>query len=54
MRFRVTIRGNGTEIRGYATEEATVLIAAALQKVDCMVIASPAEPSYDPFKKEEE
>lgn len=50
-RFRVTIRGEGTELRGYATAEAL----AALADDDSdpfIVVASLAEDDYDPFRSE--
>jgi hypothetical protein len=47
-RYRVTIRGEGTEIRGYATYEA--LARLARDKSDpFIVVASPADDDYDPF-----
>ena len=52
-RFRVTIRGEGTEIRGYATGEA--LVALGNNTSDpFIVVASPADDDYDPFKPAEE
>ena len=51
MRFRITIRGDGTEIRGYAPPSVTVAIAKALEQLDCMVVASPTDDDYDPFKE---
>lgn len=49
MRYRVTIRGPGTELRGYAAPEA--LAALAKDSADpFVVIASPALETYDPFE----
>jgi len=48
-RFRVTIRGDGTEIRGYATIEAMASLTSPPGEQPYMVIASPAEDDFDPF-----
>jgi hypothetical protein len=49
MRFRITIRGEGTEIRGYATIEAMAALTAPPGEQPYVVAASPAEDDYDPF-----
>lgn len=47
-RLRVTLRAEGTEIRGYATQEALYALAEAA--VDQLtVVASPADDDYDPW-----
>lgn len=53
MRFRVTVRGEGTEIRGYATPEALRALAADGTDQFYTVVASPADEDYDPFKEVE-
>lgn len=56
MRYRVTIRGAGTEIRGYAGPEALALIGRAPGVGDetYLVVASPAGDDYDPFAEQDE
>lgn len=50
-RFRVTVRGHSTELRGYvAGYEDAVRLANAVKPFGWMVIASPAEDDYDPFR----
>lgn len=47
-RFRVTIRGEGTEVRGYATGEALAALAAGGHEA-FIVVASPVDDDYNPF-----
>lgn len=47
-RFRVTIRGEGTEIRGYASVEALRVLADDASN-PFIVVASLVEDDYDPF-----
>ena len=51
MRYRVTLRGEGTELRGYVSDNPTHLmnLAAAVEPLALLVIASPADDDYDPF-----
>jgi hypothetical protein len=51
VRYRVTIRGDGTEIRGYATAEALVALSDDVSD-PFVVVASPVEDDYNPFKEE--
>lgn len=53
-RFRITVRGDGTEIRGYATMEALASLTSPPGEQPYMVIASPADDDFDPFKEERE
>lgn len=48
MRYRVTIRGPGTELRGYASPEAVAALADDASD-PFIVVASIAEYGYDPF-----
>jgi len=48
MRYRVTIRGEGTELRGYATPEALAELAD-IHTETAIVVASPVEDTYNPF-----
>jgi hypothetical protein len=52
MRLRITIRGEGTEIRGYATPEVARALAAATPEV--VVVASITTEDYNPFGEEED
>lgn len=58
MRIRITVRGLGIELRGFmdelTDEDAPTLwqLAEALKPFG-MVIASLAEPDYNPFKEQE-
>lgn len=52
MRLRITIRGEGTELRGYATIEALAALAAPPGEQSYAIIASPAPDDYDPFKEQ--
>lgn len=52
MRFRVTVRDASIELRGYVDGE-DVLRTLADDIAPTMVIASPAEDDYDPFKEAE-
>lgn len=53
MRFRITVRGDGTEVRGYATMEALASLTSPPGEQPYMVIASPADDDFDPFKEEQ-
>ena len=53
MRFRITIRGKGTELRGYATVEAMAALTAPPGEQPYIVAASPADDDYDPFKEQQ-
>lgn len=48
--MRVTVRGEGTEIRGYATIEALASLTSPPGEQPYVVIASPAEDDYNPFQ----
>jgi hypothetical protein len=50
MRWRITVRGEGVELRGYvgSVVEATEL-ADNVKDLGWVVMASPAEDDYDPF-----
>lgn len=50
MRYRVTLRGNGTELRGYATADALAQLSTHIHPETAVVVASPADDDYDPFK----
>jgi hypothetical protein len=52
MRFRVTIRGEGIELRGYASMEALAALAAPDDQ-PYVIAASPAADDYDPFSTDE-
>jgi hypothetical protein len=47
-RFKVTIRGDGTEVRGYATPDALVALGSDTSD-PYVVIVSAAEDDFDPF-----
>lgn len=47
MRYRVTLRGEDIEIRGYATIDGLKQLSGPDKLY--MVVASPAEDDYDPF-----
>jgi hypothetical protein len=51
MKFRITVRGDGTELRGYmvALDHTTLNAFAATMKPYGMVVASIADDDYDPF-----
>lgn len=51
MRYRITVRGKGTELRGYIEAEDLGVLGtfATVMKPFGITIASPAEPDYDPF-----
>lgn len=51
MRHRITVRGQGMELRGYADEHLPEELAQVLAPF--LVVASPAEDDYDPFKEAE-
>lgn len=54
MRYRTTIRGEGVELRGYIdakTQEELVELAEYAKPYGWLLIASPAEDDYDPFKE---
>lgn len=48
-RFRITIRGTDTELRGYATIEALAALTAPPGEQPYVVVASPADDDFDPF-----
>jgi hypothetical protein len=53
LKFRITVRGEGTELRGYAEfalSEDLAAFAGAMKPFG-VVIASPADADYDPFKE---
>jgi hypothetical protein len=52
MRFRVTVRGERIELRGYVDPGVLAALSSAMEGL-AMVIASPAEDDYDPFKEAE-
>lgn len=52
-RLRVTVRGDGTELRGYATIEALVSLTSEPGQQPYVVMASPAEDDWSPFREEE-
>ena len=52
MRFRITIRGEGVELRGYADGESAVLALASALAPERVVLASHAEDDYNPFAEE--
>lgn len=49
MRFKITIRGNGVELRGYIDGEHADLNAFAGAVKPWMVVASPAADDFNPF-----
>lgn len=53
-RMRVTIRGEGTELRGYATMEALVSLTSPPGEQPYLVMASVADDNYNPFLEEYE
>lgn len=54
-RWRVTIRGEGVELRGYADLHLNALEALSQAMIPYgLVIASPADDYYDPFAQWEE
>lgn len=49
-RYRVTVRGVGMELRGFVTAASySTLERLAAQMHPAAVMASPADPDYDPF-----
>jgi len=51
-RWRVTLRNNDTELRGYMDVPSHVKLkdfAKALEPFNILVVVSPADPDYDPF-----
>jgi hypothetical protein len=52
VRFRVTVRDASIELRGYIDGE-DVLRTVADDMVPTLVIASPADDDYNPFKEQE-
>lgn len=55
MRFRITVRGNGIELRGYMDgDESNLSDLATRMEPFGMVVASPAVDNFDPFKEERE
>lgn len=53
MRFRTTVRGEGVEMRGYMDGDMSSLqdLAEYVKPYGWMLIASPADADYDPFKE---
>jgi hypothetical protein len=53
MRSRITVRGEGVELRGYIDGEIDRLgdFAKAMEGIG-LVLASPAEDDFDPFREE--
>lgn len=49
-RFRLTIRGEGIEVRGYTTIEGLAAMTAPPGEQPYIVMASVAEDDYDPFR----
>lgn len=50
MRFRITIRGEGVEVRGYVDGDMSDLELLASVAAPWQVIASPAPADFDPFR----
>jgi len=48
-RFRVTIRGDETELRGYATIEALTALTAPPGEQPYVIAVSPTDDDYNPF-----
>jgi hypothetical protein len=53
MRFRITVRGDNTELRGYLvpTDNNMLNELAECMKPFGMVVASAADDAYDPFRE---
>ena len=56
MRYRITVRGLGIELRGYVDQgldedQPTLIEFANAMEPFGVVVASPAEPDYDPFTR---
>jgi hypothetical protein len=49
MKMRVTVRGEGTELRGYASMEALASLTSPPGEQPYMVTASPVDDNYNPF-----
>jgi len=49
MRWRITVRGEGTELRGYFNQMDDLEEFARVMEPFGIVMASPAEDDYDPF-----
>jgi hypothetical protein len=50
MRYRITVRGEGIELRGYIDNDELVAdIAHTVDSYGAMVVMSPAPQDYDPF-----
>lgn len=56
MRYRITVRGHGIELRGYldAYDPNTLARFGTMMEPFGMIIASPAEADYDPFREKSE
>lgn len=55
MRYRITVRGEGVELRGYVDGTIERLESLSyLMKPFGIVVASEADDDYDPFKNEDE
>ena len=50
MRFRITVAEADVHLRGYVDGRETLLALADTMKPIGIVVASPAEDDYDPFK----
>lgn len=55
MRYRITVRGENTELRGYLvpTDNNMLSELAECMKPFGMVVASAADDTYDPFREEQ-
>ena len=49
-RWRVNVRGAGTELRGYARGADLTALATATEALGLMIVYSRAEPGWDPFR----
>lgn len=54
-RYRVTVRGTDIELRGYIDGDKKLIefasaLSAQMDSQDPMVVSSPAEDDYDPFR----
>jgi hypothetical protein len=53
VRYRITVRGDGTELRGYLDGSAAVVVQfTEAMKPYGFVVISEATPDYDPFKEQ--
>jgi hypothetical protein len=50
VRYRITVRGEDTELRGYIDgDESRLRKLSLLMEPFGLVVASPAQPDYNPF-----